>query len=99
MRTFALPPPVTEILAAYWKADRRLLLLIAATVVLSSLATVAAPYLFSRLIDRISAEDLRELAAWFLLYAVMLGAASILQNTVQYLSCLLYTSPSPRDRG
>ncbi len=88
MRMFALPPPVTEILTAYWKADRRLLLLIAAIVVLSSLATVAAPYLFSRLIDRISTEGIRELAGGFLLYAVMLGAASILQNTVQYLSFL-----------
>lgn len=88
MRMFALPPPVTEILTAYWKADRRLLLLIAAIVVLSSLATVAGPYLFSRLIDRISTEGIRELAGWFLLYAVMLGAASILQNTVQYLSFL-----------
>ncbi|MBK0052706.1 ABC transporter ATP-binding protein [Stenotrophomonas sp. S39] len=85
---FALPPPVTEILTEYWKADRRLLLLIAAIVVLSSLATVAAPYLFSRLIDRISTEGIRQLAGGFLLYALMLGAASILQNTVQYLSFL-----------
>ncbi|MBK0010778.1 ABC transporter ATP-binding protein [Stenotrophomonas sp. S41] len=88
MRTFALPAPLAEILAAYWKADRRLLLLIAAIVLLSSLGTVAAPYLFSRLIDRISAEGLLELVAWFLLYAVILGVSSILQNTVQYLSFL-----------
>ncbi|WP_234458188.1 ABC transporter ATP-binding protein [Stenotrophomonas sp. S39] len=88
MKMFALPPPVTEILTEYWKADRRLLLLIAAIVVLSSLATVAAPYLFSRLIDRISTEGIRQLAGGFLLYALMLGAASILQNTVQYLSFL-----------
>lgn len=47
MKKTAVPPPVAEILGAYWKADRRLLLLIAGSVVLSSLANVAAPYLFS----------------------------------------------------
>ena len=67
MKMFALPPPVTEILTEYWKADRRLLLLIAAIVVLSSLATVAAPYQFSRLIDRISTEGIRQLAGGFLI--------------------------------
>lgn len=88
MRRLALPPPVTEILSAYWKTDRRLLMLVAAIVVLSSLVTVAAPYLFSRLIDRISMDGALALAGWFVLYAVMLGAGSILQNTVQYLSFL-----------
>ncbi|HID8534998.1 TPA: ABC transporter ATP-binding protein [Stenotrophomonas maltophilia] len=84
----AVPPPVAEILGAYWKTDRRLLLLIAGSVVLSSLASVAAPYLFSRLIDRLPSDGVDALAGGFLLYAVMLGAGSVLQNTVQYLSFL-----------
>ncbi|MGF6416907.1 ATP-binding cassette subfamily B protein [Stenotrophomonas sp. AN71] len=63
-------------------------MLVAAIVVLSSLVAVAAPYLFSRLIDRISMDGALALAGWFVLYAVMLGAGSILQNTVQYLSFL-----------
>lgn len=84
----AVPPPVAEILGAYWKTDRRLLLLIASSVVLSSLATVAAPYLFSRLIDRLPSDGVGALAGGFVLYAVMLGAGSALQNTVQYLSFL-----------
>jgi len=84
----AVPPPVAEILGAYWKTDRRLLLLIASSVVLSSLATVAAPYLFSRLIDRLPSDGVSALAGGFVLYAVMLGAGSALQNTVQYLSFL-----------
>ena len=88
MKKTAVPPPVAEILGAYWKADRRLLLLIAGSVVLSSLANVAAPYLFSRLIDRLPIDGAGALAGGFLLYAVMLGAGSALQNTVQYLSFL-----------
>ena len=88
MKKTAVPPPVAEILGAYWKADRRLLLLIAGSVVLSSLANVAAPYLFSRLIDRLPIDGVGALAGGFLLYAVMLGAGSALQNTVQYLSFL-----------
>lgn len=88
MKKITVPPPVAEILTAYWKADRRLLLLIAASVLLSSLASVAAPYLFSRLIDRLPTDGASGLAGGFLLYAVMLGAGSVLQNTVQYLSFL-----------
>ncbi|MCW2065523.1 UNVERIFIED_ORG: ABC-type multidrug transport system fused ATPase/permease subunit [Stenotrophomonas maltophilia] len=88
MKKITVPPPVAEILTAYWKADRRLLLLIAASVLLSSLAGVAAPYLFSRLIDRLPTDGASGLAGGFLLYAVMLGAGSVLQNTVQYLSFL-----------
>ena len=88
MKKTAVPPPVAEILGTYWKADRRLLLLIAGSVVLSSLANVAAPYLFSRLIDRLPIDGAGALAGGFLLYAVMLGAGSALQNTVQYLSFL-----------
>lgn len=88
MKKTAVPPPVAEILGAYWKADRRLLLLIAGSVLLSSLASVAAPYLFSRLIDRLPIDGASALAGGFLLYAFILGAGSALQNTVQYLSFL-----------
>lgn len=88
MKPFAVPAPVSEILTAYWKADRTLLVLIAGTVLLSGLATVAAPYLFSRLIDRLPGQGAAVLAGWFVLYAVLLGVGSVLQNTVQYLSFL-----------
>ncbi|QBL40974.1 ABC transporter ATP-binding protein [Stenotrophomonas sp. ASS1] len=88
MKKTAVPPPVAEILGAYWKADRRLLLLIAGSVVLSSLASVAAPYLFSRLIDRLPIDGASALAWGFLLYAIILGAGSAVQNTLQYLSFL-----------
>lgn len=88
MKRFVVPPPVAEILGAYWRSDRRLLLLVAAVVLLASVTTVAAPYLFSRLIDRTTSEVAIELVWWFLVYAVMLGVGAALQNTVQYLSFL-----------
>lgn len=83
----AVDPPVPEILRAYWKADRPLLLFVGAIVALSSLAAVSAPYLFSRLVDRISQEDgATSLAVGFGLYAVLMGVAAALQHMVQYLS-------------
>ncbi|VFR19556.1 Lipid A export ATP-binding/permease protein MsbA [plant metagenome] len=57
-------------------------------VLLSGVTTVAAPYLFSRLIDRIPHEGAIALAWWFLVYAMLLGLGSALHNTAQYLSFL-----------
>lgn len=78
--------PVSEILAAYWKSDRWPLLCITAVVVVACTTTVAAPYLFSRLIDRLPLEGVPALAWAFVAYAVLLGLSSALQQMVQYLS-------------
>ncbi|MCV9940665.1 ABC transporter ATP-binding protein/permease [Boseaceae bacterium BT-24-1] len=79
--------PTSEILRAYWKSDRWTLLLVAVVVFLSSITTVAAPYLFSRLVDRMPHEGAITTLLWgFVLYAVLLGFASALLHTVQYLS-------------
>ncbi|MCA8118030.1 hypothetical protein LGN21_19510 [Burkholderia cepacia] len=68
------PNPIAEVLRAYWKADRWMLLTVAAVVVLSSASAVAAPYLFSRLIDALSHRGvLHALIPGFVLYAVLLG--------------------------
>lgn len=81
------PNPITEVLRAYWKADRWMLLTVAAVVVLSSATAVAAPYLFSRLIDALSHRGaLHALMAGFVVYAVLLGLSSALQRVVQYLA-------------
>ncbi|WP_247039939.1 ABC transporter ATP-binding protein [Burkholderia cepacia] len=81
------PNPIVEVLRAYWKADRWMLLTVAAVVVLSSASAVAAPYLFSRLIDALSHRGvLHALIPGFVLYAVLLGLSSALQRVVQYLS-------------
>ncbi|WP_411035144.1 ABC transporter ATP-binding protein [Shinella sp. BYT-45] len=79
--------PVKIILANYWRASRGLLALVAAIVFLSAVSAVAAPYLFSRLVDAMSADRLAEgLAAGLAVYALMIGAAAALQHMVQYLS-------------
>jgi hypothetical protein len=45
--------PISEILVAYWKSDRWMLLILV-VVLLSSVASVGAPYFFARLVDRLS---------------------------------------------
>ncbi|KVL37847.1 ABC transporter ATP-binding protein [Burkholderia sp. MSMB1835] len=87
MNAHHAPNPITEVLLAYWKADRWMLLAVAVVVVLSSTSAVAAPYLFSRLIDALSHRGaLGALLPGFLLYAVLLGVSSALQRVVQYLA-------------
>ncbi len=89
MTTSASKSPVAEILIAYWKSDWRALLSVAAIVVLSSASNVAAPYLFSRLIDRLPKQDMAiDLLSAFLGYAVLIGFASALLRVVQNLSVI-----------
>lgn len=56
MSTSASKSPVAEILMAYWRSDWRALLSVVAIVLLSSVSSIAGPYLFSRLIDRLPKE-------------------------------------------
>ncbi|OCP19357.1 MULTISPECIES: ABC transporter transmembrane domain-containing protein [unclassified Ensifer] len=64
-----------------------MLLLVAVVVFFSSVASVAAPYLFSRLVDGLPREGAVATLAWgFVAYGVLLGIASALQHMMQYLS-------------
>lgn len=86
-KSAAIFAPISEILHAYWKSDRWTLLLVAVVVFLSSVANVGAPFLFSRLVDRLPQDGVASVLAWgFAIYAVLLGVASALQHMVQYLS-------------
>ncbi|MCP1909745.1 hypothetical protein A6X20_16245 [Bradyrhizobium elkanii] len=78
--------PVFEILHAYWRSDQWLLLVVLAVVLISSATSVAAPYVFSCLIDRLPREDMSVLAWGVAGYAVLLETASALQRMLQYLS-------------
>lgn len=79
--------PISEILHAYWRSDRCMLLVVSMVALLSSASSVAAPYVFSRVIDRLpQGGDMSALAWGFAGYAVLLGVASALQRMVQYLS-------------
>ncbi|MBN8950618.1 MULTISPECIES: ABC transporter ATP-binding protein [unclassified Rhizobium] len=81
--------PISEILRAYWKSDRRTLLICVVVVLLSSVSGVAAPYIFSRFIDRLPQGDtVRGVMIGLAIYALLLGASSALQQMVQYLSLM-----------
>jgi ABC-type multidrug transport system fused ATPase/permease subunit len=81
--------PLRFILARYWRRAHWLLLGIAGLVILSSLASVAAPYLFSRLIDTLgSGEWPQTLLLGFAIYALLLGLSSALQSVVSYMSMM-----------
>uniref|UniRef100_UPI001FEF8D98 ABC transporter transmembrane domain-containing protein n=1 Tax=Bradyrhizobium sp. USDA 3458 TaxID=2591461 RepID=UPI001FEF8D98 len=80
-------PPASEILHAYWRSDRPLLLIVAAVVLISSASSVAGPYVFSCLIDRLPLSKDMSVVAWgFAGYAVLVGVASALQRMLQHLS-------------
>ncbi|WP_264296507.1 ABC transporter transmembrane domain-containing protein [Mesorhizobium sp. B4-1-4] len=66
-----------------------MLLVVTVVVLLSSVASIAAPLLFSRLIDRLPQDSFPTVLAWgFVAYAVLLGLSSALQHMVQYLSLM-----------
>jgi ABC-type multidrug transport system fused ATPase/permease subunit len=80
-------PPVKAILANYWTSSRRILVLVSLIVFLSAAASIAAPYVFSRLIDEMGATNIVEtLMAGFVAYAFLLGISASLGLAVQYLS-------------
>jgi len=89
MTTSASNSPVAEILFAYWKSDRWALLAVVTIVLVSSASGIAAPYLFSRLIDQLPRQAFARDLAWaFIAYAALVGFASALQRIVQFLSVI-----------
>ncbi|MDW5314424.1 ABC transporter ATP-binding protein [Rhizobium sp. PL01] len=89
MQNAASPSLPRTILLNYWRTSRLMLLTIAICVFLSSIASVAAPYLFSRLIDQLNSDRLAEtLVTGFVVYVLLLGLSSALQTMLQYLSLI-----------
>ena len=81
--------PLRYILARYWARAKWMLIGIAALVMVSSVSAVAAPYIFSRLIDTLQAGTWPETILWgFAGYAVLLGVAMSLQSVVSYMSMM-----------
>jgi ABC-type multidrug transport system fused ATPase/permease subunit len=79
--------PVRVILSNYWKASKWTLTFVALIVILSSAASVAAPYVFSRLINTLTKETgFTTIATGFALYAALLGISDALNKMVGYLS-------------
>ncbi|MGY5804787.1 ABC transporter ATP-binding protein [Rhizobium sp. LEGMi12c] len=81
--------PINEALRAYWKSDRWMILTCVLVVLLSSVSSVAAPYLFSRIVDRLPQDGaVRGVVLGLVIYAALMGLASALQHMVQYLSLM-----------
>ena len=78
--------PVHGVFAAYWNDERASLVVLLAVVVFSSIASIAAPYLSSRLIDGLPDDNLANIIIGFLIYALLLGMAGACQTMIQYLS-------------
>lgn len=82
-------PPLSLIFLTYWRASKRALLTVAATVALSSLSAVAGPYIFSQIIDRMQSTKAPEsLLPAFLLYAILVGVTTLLRQSTGYLTLL-----------
>jgi ATP-binding cassette subfamily B protein len=79
--------PLRQILGDFWGSSYGTLVLVVITVIASSAASVSAPYLFSRLINQLSAGGWeRTIAIGVTAYAVLIGLALALQHIVQFLS-------------
>lgn len=82
--------PVTYIFTVYWHQSRWTLLLVVVVMFLTATSTVAAPFVFSRLIDQLSGEFvLSGLLFSFVVYAVLLGSSNALSLIVRYMSVFL----------
>lgn len=84
-----IAPPLRAILSSYLKTARLVLLAVLGTTVLGTLASIAAPYLFSRLIDQLGPASVPTGLVWaFMAYAALMGAAYTLQRMSSFLTFL-----------
>ena len=82
-----ISPPLKAILLRYFATARLVLSAVLATSVLGTMASIGAPYLFSRLIDRLTAASLADGLIWaFMAYALLMGAAYALQRMSSFLT-------------
>ena len=82
-----ISPPLRAILSEYLKTARLALMAVLATTLLGTIASVGAPYLFSRLIDQLSPASAPAALMWgFLVYAVLMGAAVAFQRMSSFLA-------------
>jgi ABC-type bacteriocin/lantibiotic exporter with double-glycine peptidase domain len=81
--------PLRHIYRSYWRQSWWLLALVAVVVLASSLAGVAAPYVFSRLIDTMQADSWGATIVWgFVAYGLLFGLSSALSSMLNYMSIM-----------
>lgn len=87
---FDLPlimPPIRHIVSRYAKSSALILVTVVAVTLASALASVAAPYLFSVLIDGLAPGAIPSgLIFGFMVYAILMGLAFSLQRVVSFLT-------------
>lgn len=82
-----ISPPLRTILSKYVKTARRVLFAVLVTTMLGTVTAIGAPYLFSRLIDRLTSESVAGDLVWaFMAYAVLMGAAYAFQRMSSFLT-------------
>lgn len=81
--------PLRAILGRFWESSGGLIALVVLISVAAALASVSAPYVFSRLIDGLTAGKWEEtIVAGFGLYAMLMGLALALQQIALYLAAM-----------
>ncbi|WP_052952907.1 ABC transporter transmembrane domain-containing protein [Devosia psychrophila] len=84
-----IAPPLRAILSNYLKTAKLVLFAVLATTILGTFASIAAPNLFSRLIDQLSPASVPTGLIWaFMAYAALMGAAYTLQRMSSFLTFL-----------
>lgn len=84
-----LQGPLVDILGAYLKQDRWTILGVTAMTMLAAAVSIAAPLLFSRLIDALPQGEVpQRLFLAFLAYAALTGFSSALGQIAQFLSTM-----------
>ena len=82
-----ISPPLRTILSNYLKTARPVLFAVLVITLLGTLASIGAPFLFSRLIDQLApASGATDLIGAFMVYAVLMGAAYALQRMSSFLT-------------
>lgn len=82
-----IAPPLKTILLRYLKTARLALFGVLVTTLLGALASIAAPYLFSRLIDALTpGSTATGIVYAFMAYAVLMGLAYALQRVSSFLT-------------
>jgi ATP-binding cassette, subfamily B, bacterial len=77
------------VLGNFWSISRWTIVLIALVACFSSIASVSAPYVFSRLIDRLADKTWTTIIPYtFIVYAILVGLSAALQYIAQYLSVM-----------
>jgi ABC-type bacteriocin/lantibiotic exporter with double-glycine peptidase domain len=81
--------PLRHIYSGYWRQSRVLLAIVALVVLLSAVTGIAAPYVFSRLIDTLQAGTWGETIVWgFAAYSLLFGFSTALSNMVNYMAVI-----------